>query len=141
MWSAARLGCGICTLGDVTAFMIAESWRLAPETVQRAAVTGGRAAVAAAFLAPAGPDRRAAGSGGVQGREPAARLPQPLEPAQVAALLASCDRDTGAGRRDLTILTLFARMDLRAGEAAADTSGQHRLAAWRDQHHREGKPP
>ena len=34
------------------------------------------------------------------------------------ALLASCDRGTAAGRRDLAMLTLLARMGLRAGEVA-----------------------
>ena len=38
--------------------------------------------------------------------------------AQVQAMLASCDRGTAAGRRDLAILTLLARMGLRAGEVA-----------------------
>src|SRR5260370_41482085 len=45
-------------------------------------------------------------------------LPRPLEPAQVQAMLASCDRGTAAGCRDLAILTLLARMGLRAGEVA-----------------------
>ena len=34
------------------------------------------------------------------------------------ALLASCDRGTAGGRRDLAMLTLLARMGLRAGEVA-----------------------
>jgi integrase len=33
-------------------------------------------------------------------------------------MFASCDRGTAAGRRDLAILTLLARMGLRAGEVA-----------------------
>jgi integrase len=37
----------------------------------------------------------------------------------VDAILASCDRDTHAGRRDHAILLLLARLGLRAGEAAA----------------------
>lgn len=48
-----------------------------------------------------------------------ARLPRPLEPGQVDALLASCDRSTANGRRDLAMLTLLARLGLRAGEVAA----------------------
>jgi site-specific recombinase XerD len=48
-----------------------------------------------------------------------ARLPQPLEPAQVQAMLDSCDRATANGRRDLAMLTLLARLGLRAGEVAA----------------------
>lgn len=42
-----------------------------------------------------------------------------LEPAQVARLLASCDRRTGTGRRDFAILTVLARLGLRAGEVTA----------------------
>ena len=45
-------------------------------------------------------------------------LPRPLEPRQVQALLASCDGGTADGRRDLAMLTLLARMGLRAGEVA-----------------------
>jgi integrase/recombinase XerD len=39
--------------------------------------------------------------------------------AQIAALLASCDRDTGIGRRDFAILTVLARLGLRAKEVTA----------------------
>ena len=46
-------------------------------------------------------------------------LPRALPDGQVAALLASCDRDAVAGRRDLAVLTLLARLGLRACEAAA----------------------
>jgi site-specific recombinase XerD len=48
-----------------------------------------------------------------------AGLPKALEPGQVAALLASCDRRAATGRRDFAMLTLLARMGLRAGEVAA----------------------
>ena len=48
-----------------------------------------------------------------------AGLPKALEPGQVAALLASCNQDTAVGRRDFAMLTLLARLGLRAGEAAA----------------------
>lgn len=50
-----------------------------------------------------------------------AALPRALEPGQVAALLASCDQHTAAGRRDFAMLTLLARLGLRAGEVAALT--------------------
>ena len=46
-------------------------------------------------------------------------LPTALQADQVAALLASCDRATAVGRRDLAILTVLVRLGLRAGEAAA----------------------
>ena len=45
-----------------------------------------------------------------------ARLPQPLEPGHVQAMLDSVDRSTANGRRDLAML---ARLGLRAGEVAA----------------------
>jgi integrase/recombinase XerD len=48
-----------------------------------------------------------------------AGLPRALERGQVAALLASCDQDTAVGRRDFAMLTLLARIGLRAGEVAA----------------------
>jgi site-specific recombinase XerD len=46
-------------------------------------------------------------------------LPKRLELGQVDALLASCDRSTVIGLRDLAILTVLARLGLRAGEVAA----------------------
>jgi integrase/recombinase XerD len=46
-------------------------------------------------------------------------LPKALPDGQVAALLAACDRETAAGRRDFAVLTLLARLGLRACEAAA----------------------
>jgi site-specific recombinase XerD len=48
-----------------------------------------------------------------------AGLPATLGLAQVSALLASCDRRTLAGRRDFAMLTLLARLGMRAGEVAA----------------------
>ena len=44
-----------------------------------------------------------------------AGLPRALEPGQVAALLASCDRDTGTGCRDFAMLTLLALGTFVAG--------------------------
>jgi integrase/recombinase XerD len=47
-----------------------------------------------------------------------ARLTQ-LEPGQATAMLGSCDAGTAAALRDLAMLTLLARLGLRAGEVAA----------------------
>jgi site-specific recombinase XerD len=47
-----------------------------------------------------------------------APLPNALTADEVAALLASCDRRTTFGRRDFAVLTLLARLGLRAGEVA-----------------------
>ena len=46
-------------------------------------------------------------------------LPKALPDGQVAALLAACDRDTATGRRDFAVLTLLARLGLRACEVSA----------------------
>jgi site-specific recombinase XerD len=46
-------------------------------------------------------------------------LPKRLEPGQVDALLASCDRSTVIGLRDRAILTVLSRLGLRAGEVAS----------------------
>jgi integrase/recombinase XerD len=46
-------------------------------------------------------------------------LPKALPDGQVAALLAACDRETAIGWRDFAVLTLLARLGLRACEAAA----------------------
>jgi integrase/recombinase XerD len=46
-------------------------------------------------------------------------LPEALPGGQVAALLASCDRGTVTGRRDLAVLVLLSRLGLRACEVAA----------------------
>lgn len=48
----------------------------------------------------------------------AGSLPRALSPETVAALLASCDTATMAGRRDRAVLVLLARLGLRAGEVA-----------------------
>jgi integrase/recombinase XerD len=47
-----------------------------------------------------------------------AGLPKALKDEQVAALLATCDLSRATGRRNLAILTLLARLGLRAGEVA-----------------------
>jgi integrase len=47
------------------------------------------------------------------------RVPRSISTAEVEALLASCDRRTTFGRRDLAALMLMVRLGLRAGEVAA----------------------
>ena len=47
-----------------------------------------------------------------------ASLPRGLEAAQIAGLLASCDRRSPAGLRDYAILTVLARLGLRVSEVA-----------------------
>jgi len=48
-----------------------------------------------------------------------AALPQGVSAADLARLMNSCDRRTVAGRRDVAVLLLLARLGLRAGEVAA----------------------
>lgn len=48
-------------------------------------------------------------------------LPKSLSAEQVERLLASCDRDSPAGKRDSAILLLLARLGLRGGEVVAMT--------------------
>ncbi|MEU4245740.1 site-specific integrase [Actinoplanes sp. NPDC026619] len=47
-----------------------------------------------------------------------ASLPSPVSQEALAALLASCDRGTPAGRRDYAVLVVLSRLGLRAAEAA-----------------------
>lgn len=104
--------------GDVTAFLIAESRRLGPKTVQRVA-TALRSLLRFWHLQglTGGPLDRAVPK--AANRRPG--LPRPLEHGQVAALLASCDQQTAMGQRDLAMLILLARLGLRAGEVAGLT--------------------
>jgi integrase/recombinase XerD len=48
-----------------------------------------------------------------------AGLPKGLPPADVQALLASCDRRTRIGRRAFAVITLLVRLGLRAGEVTS----------------------
>jgi site-specific recombinase XerD len=50
---------------------------------------------------------------------PRVALPAPVSADSAARLIASCDTATVAGRRDVAILTMLARLGLRAGEVAA----------------------
>jgi len=47
-----------------------------------------------------------------------AGLPKAVPSQQVTAMLSACDRDSVMGRRDAAVLTLLARLGLRAGEVA-----------------------
>lgn len=104
------------TASEVTAFVVARCPRQGPSaakltvTVLRSLlgflhVEGkiGRSLVSAV---PSVAHRRLAG------------LPKGLEPDQIRRLLASCDRSTPNGCRDLAVLTVLVRFGLRAGEVA-----------------------
>jgi integrase/recombinase XerD len=108
------LDLGRVTAGEVAAFVVAWS-RQRPRSVKRM-VTALRSLLG--FLHVEGligqPLAVPSPAGWTQ-----AGLPRALDGDQVAALLASCDPRTRTGRRDLAILTLLARLGLRAGEVAA----------------------
>lgn len=104
------------TASDVVGFVLAVSGEQTPKTAQRTVsalrsllrfchVEGLLGAPLAAAV-PSVANRRAG-------------LPRFLEPAQVEALLASCDRGGVAGRRDFAMMTMMVRLGLRAGEVAA----------------------
>lgn len=106
---------GALTAGEVTAFLVDQSRRLSPKTLQRSAsalrallrwwhVQG----LTATALVEAVPK--------VAHRDPG--LPRRLRPEQVAAMLGSCDRSCPAGLRDFAMLTLLSRVGLRRGEVA-----------------------
>ena len=48
-----------------------------------------------------------------------ASLPKAINATELACLLKSCDRRSARGRRDFAVLTVLARLGLRAGEVAA----------------------
>jgi integrase/recombinase XerD len=102
------------TAADIAAFTVSQASRRNPADMQ-GLVTAvrsllgflhvtGRVTARLDAAVPAAPGRRATS------------LPRGIAPGQAAALLASCDRDSAAGRRDYAILTLLIRMGLRAGE-------------------------
>ncbi|MET7844737.1 tyrosine-type recombinase/integrase [Streptomyces sp. NPDC005356] len=102
---------------DVTAFMLARSRASSAATVQRTG-TALRSFLRFVHL------RGMTGSSLVGAVPTAANwklsgLPKYLTWKQVDLLLASCDRATGIGQRDAAILTLLARLGLRASEVAA----------------------
>lgn len=101
--------------GHVSGFLVAQVPRLAPKTIQRTAAAlrtllrfwhiqgliGARLDVAVPKVVNRRPAR-----------------PRALPPAQVEAMLAGCD-ESWCGLRDKAILTILARLGLRAGEVAA----------------------
>jgi site-specific recombinase XerD len=101
--------------GDVTGFLVEQSRRLAPKTVQRLASAlrsllgwwhlNGTVAVSLVEAVPKVACRTAA-------------MPRALPPVQVEALLASCDLGRPDGLRDFAAIMLMARLGLRCAEVA-----------------------
>ena len=106
------------TAGDVRAFVVEQSAQR-PRSIKRI-VTALRSMLSF-FYIEGSIDRPLAQAVPSPAGWTLAGLPKALSEAQVSSLLASCDRETATGRRDLAILTLLARIGLRAGEVAALT--------------------
>jgi integrase/recombinase XerD len=111
----AALAC--LSAAEVTAFMTSHHGQWGRGTAQ-ATVTALRSLLR--FLHAAGhvPQPLAGAVPSVAGWKLAA-LPAGVSPDHVAAVLASCDRRSAAGRRDYAVLMLLSRLGLRAGEVAA----------------------
>jgi len=115
----ALAGCGVEQLGVelINAFLLAQCARAtvgsannlvtALRALLRFFYVRGYTTVALAECVPAGAAWRDSGRS------------RALEPGDVRRLLASCDRRTGGGRRDFAILTVLARLGLRANEVAS----------------------
>lgn len=114
---AGNVGPGLIAIeaSDVTGFIRARAPEQAPKTTQRMA-SAMRAllrfwhveGLTVKSLVDAVPKVACRGPG----------LPKALQPAEVAALLAACDRGSGAGRRNFAMLLLMSRVGLRCGEVA-----------------------
>jgi len=101
---------------DVTAFLLRECSRLAVGSA-KGLVTDLRALLRFLFLEGLTPTPLATAVPPVAGwRETG--LPAPLAASDVTALVDSCDRRQPTGLRDFAILTLLARLGLRAAEVA-----------------------
>ena len=114
---AGGLGLGELTAAEVTAFVLATCPGM-PKGSAKLTVTALRSLLGYLHVegligGPLGQHVPAVASWRLAG------LPQALEAGQVEALLGSCDQHTAAGRRDFAMLTLLARLGLRAGEVAA----------------------
>lgn len=101
----------------VTGFLLAEAGRgLRPGSLQ-GRVAELRSLLRYLYLAGMTGSSLAAAVPPVPGWKDTA-VPGPLPSEQVRLLLGGCDRDTAAGRRDLAMMMLMARLGLRAAEVA-----------------------
>jgi integrase/recombinase XerD len=100
---------------DVTRFVLAACRRMGVGSAKHL-VTALRSLLRYLHLKGDAPDLVAAvpGVAGWRGGS----LPRGLEPGQLTRLLTGCDRSRAVGRRDYAMLTLLARLGLRAAEVA-----------------------
>lgn len=106
------------TADDVIGFMLTETNRHSGGSLSNAA-TGLRALLRFLYVQGYTATSLVTAVPTAPGWRDAGQLSRAAEPAQIAQLLASCDRRTSSGRRDFAILTVLARLGLRAGEVAA----------------------
>jgi integrase len=113
------MGLGLADLsgGDVVAFVLSECGSRSAGSA-RSVVTGLRSFLRYCHLAGLTPRPLAESVPSVASWR-LVGLPKALAPGEVERLLRSCDRRTTFGRRDFAVLTLLARLGLRAGEVAA----------------------
>jgi site-specific recombinase XerD len=118
-FASGRVDCGLAglTAAEVTAFVVQTCPSMRKGTA-KLTVTALRSLLGWLHLAGEIPGPLAWAVPAVASRRLAA-LPAPLNPAQVQAMLDGCDTGTAVGRRDLAMLTVLARLGLRAGEVAA----------------------
>lgn len=112
-------GLGALTSADVTRCVQREAARVAVASTQYF-VAGLRAFLRFCFIEGLVNSDLSAAALAVTGRRRSS-LPKGITSAGAAALLRSCDRRRGVGRRDYAILLVLLRLGLRAGEAAGLT--------------------
>jgi len=109
----------VLTAAEVTRCVQREAPRVAVASTQHF-VAGLRAFLRFCFIEGVVEADLSAAALAVTGRRRSS-LPKGISPAEAAALLSSCDRRRGVGRRDYAILLVLLRLGLRAGEAAGLT--------------------
>jgi integrase/recombinase XerD len=128
--------------GEVAAFVLAQS-RQRPRSAKRI-VTAVRSLLRFAHVTGLIDQPLAAGVPSPAGWT-LTSLPKGLDPTQVTALLAVCDRSTATGCRDFAILTLLVRLGLRVGEVATlaleDIDWRRGELVVRGKGHREDRLP
>jgi site-specific recombinase XerD len=107
------------TAAAVTSFAVAQAQRRSPGDM-RSLVSALRSLLRFLHLTGRVARSLAAAVPSVPGWRPGS-LPRGVGAGQVAAMLASCDRDSAVGRRDYAILLLLTRLGLRAGEVIGVT--------------------
>jgi site-specific recombinase XerD len=112
------------TAAAVTSFAVSQAQRRRPGDM-RSLVSALRSLLRFLHLTGRLAQPLAAAVPSVPGWRPGS-LPRGVSAGQVAAMLASCDRDSAVGRRDYAILLLLTRLGLRAGEVI-DTAVVYKL--------------